>query len=457
MPENSPPTALTRFSVKLITNFAFLLFVAAGAQGQYTVLNQHPVSNRPYPSAYYNQQLPNAGAGGPVTHLMPNSDNIITTIFSTTPTNSIAGNWTNGLGLNDLQHRPLYYGQSTDPVYQVSGCTGAGAFVNGMKFHAPSGAPFSQSDSDEEIVIWDQTTDEMFQFYHYNSQGTLATLATLPACSGTSGSACNYNPGNGYCSAQNRTTGSGVGSGTGASTASIAPFGNIIRFTEIEQVGHINHGLRLLTTCNDTNNGVYPSKVVFPATQSGGSPANSCSAAGVSATNRPPNGTLFFLDYTSAQLDCFNPAKPACSGISKLATWQYMLIEAMTLYGGTIEDTGNGNSLTMSGIESDLSMRFYDAHGYSGAIAQATAWTNYMNTNCSLNCNISPRSNGSVIWQLYPWKGISNVGGTGVLSHLHAADPCVALGLQGLAGGCVSAGPKASTPNAPTGLTATVQ
>jgi hypothetical protein len=455
MPEKSPPTALTSFSVHLITSFALLLVVAAGAQGQYTILNQPPVSVRPYPSAYYNQQLPNAGAGGPLNHLMPNSANVVNTVMTNGGGSLMTGSgaW-NTPGTDDQQHRALYFGQSTDPVYQVSGCKGTGANVNGQKFHAPPGALYSQSDSDEEIVIWDQTTNTMFQFYNWSDQ------LSLPACSGSLSSPCTYTRSNGYCSAVNSVTGSGVNGGGGGSTAGLAPFGNIIRLTEIVNVGHINHGLRAVTTCNDTNNGLYPSKTVFPASD-GGTPANNCAAAGVSATNRPPNGSLFFLDYTFAQLDCFNPAKPACAGISKLATWQYMLIEAATLYGITIEDTGNNSSLSLPGIESEQAYAFYDSHGYPGAKALADQFTNYMNANCSApSCSIVTRSapHSLVQWSLNGWAGISNVNGGGVVAHMHVADPCVALGLQGLAGGCASPGPtKASTVDAPTGLTATVQ
>jgi hypothetical protein len=455
MPENSPPTALTRFSVRLITHFALLFVVVTGAQAQFTILNQHPVSYRPYPSAYYNKQLPNAGSGGPLNHLMPNSANVVNTVMTNGGGSLMTGMgaW-NTPGLDDQQHRPLYYGQSTDPVYQVSGCTGPGANVNGLKFHAPSRAAYSQADSDEEIVIWDQTSNMIFQFYNWGGQ------LSLPACSGTLSSPCSYPRGNGYCSAVNAVTGSGVNGGNGASTAGLAPFGNIIRLTEITNVGHINHGLRAVTTCNDTNNGLYPSKTVFPANTPSGSPANSCSAAGVSAANRPPNGSLFFLDYTFAQLDCFNPTKPACSGINKLAPWQYMLIEAATLYGITIEDTGNGSGLSLPGIESEQAYQFYGSNGFSAATAQATAFTNFMDAHCSApTCSRVTRSapHSLVQWSLNGWAGISNVNGGGVTAHMHVADPCVALGLQGLSGGCVSGTPTASTPDAPTGLTATVQ
>jgi len=456
MPEKFPPTGAAGLSVVLGPLVVFLLVVASAAQGPYTILNPPPLSDRHFPIAYYNQQLPNAGSGGPLNHLMPNSANVVGTVMRNGGSSLVTGGgaW-NTPGTDDHQHRPVYYGQASDPVYQVSGCTGPGAFVNGMKFHAPPGALYNQSDSDEEIVIWDQPTGNIFQFYNWQGQ------LSLPACSGTIANPCNYNRSNGYCSAMNRGSGSGVGAGTGASTAGLAPMGNIIRIAEIVNAGHINHGIRLVTTCNDTNNGLYPSKVVFPANQSGGTPANSCAAAGVSASNRPPNGSLFFLDYTQAQLDCFDPSKPACSGINKLASWQFMLIEAMTLYGGTIEDTGNGSGLSTPGIESEQPYFFYQTHGYPGAQAQAEAFTNYMNAHCSgASCSIVTRSapHSLVQWSINTWAGISNVNGGDVIAHMHVADPCVAIGLQGLPGGCVTANANAGVrPAAPTGLTRMVK
>jgi hypothetical protein len=464
MPANSPPTALTRFSVQLITNFALLLFVTAGAQGQFTILSQNPVSNRPYPSAYYNQQLPNAGSGGPLNHLMPNSAAVVDTVMKNGGSSLVtsSGYW-NSPGTDDGQHRAYYYGQSTDPVYQVSGCTGpaTSTSVNGKQFHAPSGAPYNQGSFDKEIAIYDQPSNTLFQFY-----GGSSGASALPACSG---GPCSMVPYGGYCSAVNRSTGSGYDGGNAASTAGLAPMGNIFTLQEIMNAGHINHGLRGVTTCTDTNNGVYPSKVVFPANVPSGSPANTCANAGVSATNRPPNGALFFLDYTKAQLDCFNPTKAACAGINKLVSWQYMLIEAVTLYGVTMEDTGNGSSISLPGMESEQAYYFYDTHGFPGAKAKADAFTSFMNANCSgATCNVVQRctdagnaqcANGHSQWQwgINAWANISQVNGGDIISHMHVADPCVAIGLQGLAGGCASVNPASSAPSAPTGLTATVE
>src|SRR5207248_769511 len=138
-------------------------------------------------------------------------------------------------------------------------------------------------------------------------------------------------------------------------------------------LGHINHMLRLLHLCSDTGGGTYPSKKVFPA-NNGGYPAFTClgiksgdPAYGLTQqdstfryTYMPPGGALVFLDYTQADLDCFNPNLPACSGITKLARWQYPIIEALTLYGGTLEDTGPYGGIMTTAWESEASYYWYE-------------------------------------------------------------------------------------------------
>lgn len=417
------------------------------AGGPFDILHPPPPSNRPYPRAYFNQKLPNAGNGGPTGHLMPGSDaNIVPTVMKNGGSSLVtsSGFW-NSPGSDDGQHRAFYYGQASDPVYQVSGCSGpsTSTSVNGQKFHAPSGAPYNQGSFDKEIAIWDQTSDIMFQFY-----GGASGPGFLPACAGTIGSPCNMPAYGGYCSAVNHTTGAGYDGGNAASTAGLAPMANIIRLTEIYQVGHINHGLRGVTTCTDTDNGTYPSKVVFPANVPSGSPSNTCANAGVSATNRPPNGALFFLDYTQAQLNCFDPTQGTCGGVNKLTPWQFALIEAATFYGITLEDTGNGSSISLPGIESEQGYQFADTHGYPGARAQSDAFTNFMVNNCSgVTCNSINRCPGTggnlstqcanghsqMQWGINAWANISNQGGLDIIGHMHVADPCVAIAMQGLA------------------------
>ena len=55
--------------------------------------------------------------------------------------------------------------------------------------------------------------------------------------------------------------------------------------------------------------------------------------------------------------------------MNKLTKIQYPIVEAMTLYGGTIEDTGNGSGVGAgTGIEKrGKAYTFYDSQGYPGS------------------------------------------------------------------------------------------
>ena len=69
----------------------------------------------------------------------------------------------------------------------------------------------------------------------------------------------------------------------------------------------------------------------------------------------------------------------------------------------------------------------------------ANAFTNLMNTQCvSPWCSVTTRSwpHSLEQWNI-SWAGIPAVAGKNFAGHMHIADPCVAMGLQGLPGGCV--------------------
>jgi len=481
----APPIRPTRISIALtIVLVAFSVITAAHAQGPYTILNQPSPANIPYPSAFLSKQLPNAGQGGPTDHLMPNSALIVNEMMrsgdsfgqgSAFDLLSAPGFGPGGQtyyaspGQNDGNHNALYYGQASDPVYTLQGCTGGGSAFNGHTMHAPSGAQSSMgfnctggnpaSCFDKELEIWDQTTNKIFGFYDL--------YPGLPACHG----ACTLNVPNGYCAEADRTADKGYGNQI--NTGTISPFGGTTRIEELcgslpcsgSNFGHINHHLRLLHLCSDTGGGVYPSKQVFPDVEAGNT-AYTCSdlKSQLDSTFQysymPPNGALVFLDYTQAELDCFDPTKSACGGIKKLPAWQFPLIEAMTLYGGTLEDTGPYGGVYTSAIESEQAYQWYDSHGYPGAQGIADSFTNWLTANCTgSNCqhfrSSSPLSNDR--WNLEPFAGLSSTSdGRDVIHHMHIADPCVAEGLAGVPGGCVSAPGGPSGPQPPT-ISATVQ
>jgi hypothetical protein len=431
----------------------FVLSAVAFAQSPpYTILNQ-PTS-RPYPTAYYNQRLPGAGSGGPLTHLMPGSDTIVNTVMHASGSLITGTGLWHSPGADDFGSTTIYYGQASDPIDTPAGCDfGSGNFINGLAFRGPSGAPYSgnpQGTSDSQIDVWDQTTNRAYEFYTFGTN-------TLPVGGGT------VNNGNGYCSEQNPVSGSGIQAGS-LSSNGLPPIRNLILMKELA-AHHIPHGLYGYTFCDGTADGVYPSRTVFPIGNGSGGVALVCGTGQASAipdTHRPPNGSLFFLDYTQAQLDCFDPSKSSCTNINKMTVLQFAQVEAATLYGVTLGGTGVGNGLGVPMGESEGAYYYYETHGYPGAKQLAVNFENFMGTatgqgQCtSPTCTVVTRSapHSLLQWNLALWAGISLVNGKDISGHMHIADPCVAIGLQGISlGGCATV--SQVPPNAPTSLTTT--
>lgn len=430
--------------------------------GQYNILNPNP--SKPYPSAYYNSQLPGAGTGGPLTHLMPNSAALIVHMTNN-GSNTTSGPY-HTPGLDDFSSWPLYIGQATDPVWTITGCAGnstTAPAINGQKFHAQSNLPYNGwpgGPSDSQILIYDLPTQKIYIFYTGNGAGQ------LPA---TSGGTFNHS-GNIYCNADSWTVGKGYQSGS-TMTGGTSPWGQIIRISEV-LAGVINHGGYGYTTCSGNNHGVYPADqngqaTVFPIGSGGGSPGQTCTNAGLGAdeANWPPNGALVFLDYTTAQLNCFDPAQAPCGGINKMSKLQFAIVRMTTLYGITLGGTGDGDSVALPSFESETAYSWMETHGFPGAQAIANQMTAAMDAYCVSPCTVTTRSGGpwpnasaphSVRqWNMTQWANISLVGGLGVFGHMHIADPCVALGMEGLPGGCASP-PVNTPPAAPSSLAVTV-
>lgn len=428
--------------------------------GTWSITNQPPSTCIPFAqNGIYTKQLPHAGSGGPQDHLFPNSAAIIANVMNPNAANFCPGCSGGGFGymlaagpgnyVGDGIGEPIYFGRSSDPIYKVAGCN-----LNqgdnypslypqwnpiGKTYHIPNRAmPANTNPStgistchDSFMVVWDQTSNEVLGVYN----GCTAKIG-LDNCTATTVATACATPGWRSCDQANWSTDPGYRVKPGATGALDTPgWALTVRTKEwMPPEGHINHAIYLNTGCENGPNTVFPD-------QDG--PAGVCSSAqvqgnwpGISNTNRLFEGNMVFADYTVSQLATLKGLLPA---------WQYPFIEAMVYYGGYVGDTGQGTgNISPSRIESNQ------------AYAQASI-TNPLYAWLEGQPGVSKNGIGGGVFQ-YAMSAftVPLIAGTDIRGHLHVADPCVPLGMAGLAGGCVSSGPPPVTPAPPTNLTAIV-
>ena len=417
-----------------------LLFLPVWAFAQYTITNQQPTTEVPYPEAFFSKKLPNAGRGGP-SQIVRDSDKVIAETLTRAYTDEnitmpkIGGySVISTPGADDGNSTTFYYATASDPIYRVRSCRHPPYDPNkspvGKLFHAPSAAESSGnclgrsscSNWDARIDIWDQTSDATFGTYYGHGDGQ-----GLPACnSHDPAHPCDLEMT--YCGWANWKTADGYDAGS-INTNGLPPYGGKIRMQELRE-GSIHHALYLDTFCTDD-------EVVWPASQ-GGWTAMTCKEyqkrhPGFQFRYRPKNGSLVFLDYTDSQLAELKKALPV---------WQYPVIEAMTYYGGYIGDTGSYGGIFFAGFESGQPYKYYQEHGVKGAWNVAESFYGWLKSNCNTSaCQhvvhyMSPPKSHDT-FMLFSFQGIPPIGGKGIVEHMHIADACVAKGLAGLQGGCI--------------------
>jgi hypothetical protein len=491
--------------------------------GPYTVVDQPPASsNFFYPGEFAAKPIQSAGSGGPLVegHLMPNSDAVIQTI---TQYNKTTGQppgpqtyacgrstcWSGGFvtgafaspGGDDLGSMPIYYAKMSDPVYRVTnvpypnGCgpnfaplaTNKGGYIGNLVFHAPLQAQTSgagSSASDTALGIWDLSGDasdisdgHAIGFYYYGAftlplpgshAGTMQD--PIPFAAGGQDAYCAWD--NPSSPSQQGQWGSGSG-GNGSNEPGV--FGNLNRLSEVLS-GQIHHAGQGNVACEATAGGAEPN-AVFPS-KSGG--ALKCTDQSAMA---PPNGSHYFMDYTTDQLNCMNPSMPSCTGadgnpITKLDSFHYTLIEQLTSYGWFESDTGGPASDPTNGglgswsfyhVESSQPYVYYEANGYidpdplTGTCPYCyQTFESYMKAHCpipeaspmpdSQECYDAQRASPDSAHQWTtrmlnnisgnipgPGNGAygcslaqSKAGNCGPGFHLHIADPCVDVAAAGL-------------------------
>jgi hypothetical protein len=388
---------------------------AGAAVSSYSLLTQQPITRVPYaqnPNSITTKRLPT----DVMNHLAPNSDPISVNVLQDNggwgPFTWNDGWW--GLrswstpGLNDCCSMPLYYATANDPWYVITGCDYAPAHSTGpwnpigIPFHAPNQAEFNLSYSDNYLGVWDQSQNYLVEFYEYGHPG-----ATLPACGATSASdACPIHMHS--CAIAKFDTSQDWGGVSSTRPGDFAPFMGVIRLQELMQ-GQINHALFLDLDCV-VSPPVFPDVVKSMAWPCGVPPAPSVS-------NRPREGSLFFLDYSDAQIQSMN-----------IPQWQKTVLTAFAHYGGYAGTTGLGGSTISPYMESGQA---YSQQHVANPFPQWAASQPGVTKGCNASdCRYVFRFFDRVPWVNGPTcPASSHPNGCDLSHHLHIADPCVAAGL----------------------------
>jgi hypothetical protein len=402
---------------------------AVDCTGPFSLEHQQPVECLPYPGSLWNKPLP----ADVLSHKAANSDEVVAATF--TDNGKLTYPWTLEQGLVIVStatsdgmdppdpNAPLYYGQASDPVYKLEACPKARPASDphcavGKTFHAPSAAPFNYWGNDSALVVWDQTNNTIFNLYESRSY-----WVKLPQCPGDGGAGTDADPCRvsvDYCDQSNWSTDPGFYIYNGGDSLGNGGWATHDRGAEMIK-GSIHHAQYLQTVC--TNGFVFPS----------GGPTLACSDA-LDKTNKPPQGALLFFDYTTDQLAVIKNQVPG---------WQYVLLEAMTVYGGYIGET-TGHHPFGVGIRNFEGPAAYQRAGLPYALGQwllAFPHTPPATQTQPLACY--DRDAGHEC-EFSIYMGIPLLTGPrcpdepcDVSMHLHMADPCVAKGLAGRPDGCI--------------------
>ena len=242
---------------------------------------------RPYSSASpFNQPLP----AHP--ELMHNSRAIVASVLASGPASEIE---VGARPATALWGHPIYYAQTTDPLYRVH-CTYSAEYgpcgLEGVLVHVPAGAQPSGG-SDAHMAVIDQQTGWEYDMWRVHRPSGAGGRLVI-----------------GY---GGRTRIDGTGLGSAATAADFALGAGIIRAQELED-GNINHALFMTVPCVSRH-------FVYPAQGNGwecggGSPA-------------PPMGARFQLAMSPAQI-----ARLPVPG------WKKTILRAMARYGMFVGDTG---------------------------------------------------------------------------------------------------------------------
>ena len=423
--------------------------------GPFTLLNQEPANCERYVGSMWSKQLPSdkmdfrTSDSSSVIAGMLGRDGFIVQFM--TP------------GSADFNQVPVNYGVSGDPVRYIPltsvcpfscGIAGEPGYlgdpsqtaavpaenaIGAIRLRIKDGARWtarSGNGQDSHIAGWDQVSGMRWSLY--KSSGPANNQ--LPACAGTTDStACQF-PGGFQGQAMHFSrTGADVYrvENSGDTSLHEAVGALMVRHAELI-AGEITHPISIVVRCERTNN-------VFPALPSANGQASKCldtpAWVGYESTSFY-HGQLIFLDYTDAEID-------AMAGITNV---HKIYLKALANYGGYVMDTSFQPLLTVQTFESLQS--WYD----EGIACDPTLTSTPSGTPCADNTPIATvRANVPIVDWLMD-QGITCsvdnttlckmgidieatplVNGLGIAGHMHVGEPCLAMGLAGLAGGCGTA------------------
>ncbi len=370
-----------------------------------------------------------------------------------------------GMAADRGSHKPIYYGQATDPWYRIRNCEYddqyKGVGLVDVRIHAPNKATWSGStNGDHSIAIFDVAQGILIFMYHY-IDGSQWYLPDGSSCPGTGSASCAVDVSGDFCGAQRAGIDSDLptknydGKVPGDTSKThykwAAPSGftyimggpgtwtTILREKELMH-GTVNHAIAIGAYCtNGTTN--------FPIMDG----LHSCAGLdGQNVTKAAPAGALLFLDYTPAQIASMLKA-------GQLTVPQATLLTTMSTYGGYFSVTGgdswSGMELGTEGTEGGGAYAYYFPNETEAQRDPIVSWgcAHGMNGDNESTCQ-----NGVVTGPFDPNEymlgGIPRQTGPGgkdllgnscsvspgcyVSGHIHMADECVAKALAGVSGGC---------------------
>jgi hypothetical protein len=379
---------------------------------------------------------------------------------------SVASDGTTGI---EDQGSPIYYSQPTDPYYWIHGSDCVWDPFVDFRVQIPNQAARTgrsivlPNGSDGAISFFDQTQGV---FGGMAGSGCPTCVAHLPACSastpetacdllgtGAEGSACSaerpYADKDWGWTANTHydwTSPSGVVDALGGAGDNIVQGAHgSMGLIRIEEFGVDVDGLvgRILHAGSSTIGCVTGQ--VFPAT-SGAYPCSSVSGmSSADVNNFPPNGALFYCDYTNEQIAAM-----------QLPPWQNTVLTWLCRYGTYPSVTDGGDHgvwpIAADNVESELA--YFRATGhhhpvYAWMQGQKLGSPTCNGTNCPAqitmtgNGFVKPHSEYRFSYNML--YGIPPVNGDApsnteayLLKHFHIADPCIVKRMVNNVGGNVA-------------------